>query len=168
MQQLLWDGSHEEGLQRETKRLGRVCELLDELFGKWKVVFQDWRSKNLNENLQTKTQKSEERKEMIDNIVGTLEQQKLACSVRKMGARDEEEITSNVDGEDEVVEVAKNTAETMEKFTLVQEKDNWTNKQKQSQLRVEQILSAVAASHLKTGKPRNSKKLTSKKVQRPK
>ncbi len=78
----------------------------------------------MNENLQTKTQKSEERKEMIYNIVGTLEQQKLACSVRKMGARDEEEITSNVDGEDEVVEVAKNTAETMEKFTLVQEKDN--------------------------------------------
>jgi hypothetical protein len=89
-----------------------------------KVVFQDWRSKNLNENLQTKTQKSEERKEMIDNIVGTLEQQKLACSVRKMGARDVEEITSNVDGEYEVVEVAKNTAETMEKFTLVQKKDN--------------------------------------------
>ena len=77
----------------------------------------------MNENLQTKTQKSEERKEMIDNIVGTLEQQKLACSVRKMGARDVEEITSNVDREDEVVEVAKNTAETMEKFTLVQKKE---------------------------------------------
>jgi hypothetical protein len=73
-----------------------------------------------------------------------------------------------VDGEDEVVEVAKNTAETMEKFIFVQKKDNWTNKQKQSQLRVEQILSAVAASHLKTGKPRKSKKLTSKKVQPPK
>jgi hypothetical protein len=41
-----------------------------------------------------------------------------------MGARDVEEITSDVDGEDEVVEVAKNTAETMEKFIFVQKKDN--------------------------------------------
>jgi hypothetical protein len=139
-----------------------------ELFGKWKVVVQDWRSKNLTEDLQTKTQKSEERKEMIDNIVGTLEQQKTACSVRKMGARDGEEITSNVNRGDEVVEVAEKTAETMEEFTLVQKKNKQTNQQKQSQLRVEQILSAVAASHLGTGKPGRPKKLTTKKVQPPK
>jgi hypothetical protein len=139
-----------------------------DLFGKWKVVVQDWRSKNLTEALHSKTQQVEERKELIDNIVGTLEQQKKACSIRKVGARDGDEITSNENREDEVVEVGEKTAETLEEFTLVQKKDKRTNQQKQSQMRVEQILSAVAASHLGTGKPGRPKKLTTKKAQPPK
>jgi hypothetical protein len=93
-----------------------------DLFGKWKVVVQDWRSKNLTEALHSKTQQVEERKELIDNIVGTLEQQKKACSIRKVGARDGDEITSNENREDEVVEVGEKTAETLEEFTLVQKK----------------------------------------------
>jgi hypothetical protein len=78
-------------------------------------------------------------------------------------------ITSNENREDEVVEVGGKTAETMEEFKLVQKKDKRTNQQKQSQLRVEQILSAIAASHFGTGKPGRPKKLlTTKKVQPPK
>ena len=125
-----------------------------DLFGKWAVVVKDWRIKNLSETAQTKNQQGEERQGLIDNIVGTLQQQKKASIVEKPGPMDEKN-----DG---------GTAETTAGFTLVEKTDKRKNQNKNTQLSVEQILSAVAASHLGTGKPGRPRKLTTKKTQPPK
>jgi hypothetical protein len=139
-----------------------------DLFGKWQVVVQDWRRKNSTETEQTGAQRDEERKELIENIVGTLEKQKKACSLVKSREKDGDEISSVAMKEDEVVVLGEKTSEATQEFMIVEKKVKKKIQQKQTQLSVQQILSAVAASQIGTGRPRRPRKLTAKKAQPPK
>ena len=138
-----------------------------ELFGRWEVVVRDWRSKNSSTSPATKTQTENERQKLIDNIVGTLEDQKKAYSV---GVEEEsgEKSSSREPDEVELVEVGEKADAKTDQFTLVERKKKGKNLNKPAELSVEQILTAVAAGHLGVGKPGRPRKLTTRKAQPPK
>jgi hypothetical protein len=134
-----------------------------DLFGRWEVVVRDWRNKNSTSSPTRKNQQQQERRELIDNIVGTLEDQKKATSV----AISEESGEKSNSGENNEAEVVEDRA-AEDKFTLVERKEKRKNPNKPAELSMEQILSAVAAGRLGVGKPGRPRKLTAKKTQPPK
>jgi hypothetical protein len=134
-----------------------------DLFGRWEVVVRDWRNKNSTSSPTRKNQQQQERRELINNIVGTLEDQKKATSV----AISEESGEKSNSGENNEAEAVEDRA-AEDKFTLVERKEKRKNPNKPAELSMEQILSAVAAGRLGVGKPGRPRKLTAKKTQPPK